>query len=162
MRTPISRLICLGALFTTIAASPAWSLQPTNDELKLAQTWAQGKLTGETGTTAPLPFSFTYDGRASAEAIKSWKMELASRKIDETRTEHATTWTDPATGLSVRCVAVEYTDFPVVEWTLRFPQRGNEGHADHREHSGHRCGIRRPRQGPNRPAKQHRRSVHTG
>ncbi len=34
------------------------------------------------------------------------------------------TWTDPATGLIVRCESIEYKDFPVVEWTLHLKNGG--------------------------------------
>ncbi|HUT88320.1 MAG TPA: hypothetical protein VMY37_02390, partial [Thermoguttaceae bacterium] len=33
-------------------------------------------------------------------------------------------WTDPKTGLEVRCVAVDYADYPVVEWTLLIENTG--------------------------------------
>ena len=38
-------------------------------------------------------------------------------------------WTDRRTGLEVRCVSVEYTDFPVVEWTVYFKNTGNRNTA---------------------------------
>ena len=44
----------------------------------------------------------------------------ASRQLDGQRTEHTLTYTDPKTGLVVRCVGIEYRDFPTVEWTLYF------------------------------------------
>ena len=47
-------------------------------------------------------------------------MKRASRKLDEHRTERTLTYTDPKTGLVLRCVGVEYGDFPTVEWTLYF------------------------------------------
>jgi len=67
-----------------------------------------------------LPFSFTYDGRPSAELLPTWTCARASSKLDETRTQHVVTYTDPKTGLELRCVAIEYLDFPTVEWTLYF------------------------------------------
>jgi alpha-galactosidase len=65
-----------------------------------------------------LPFSFVYGGRASAELLRAWPTGITRRPIDDARTEHTGTWVDPATGLQVRCVAVEYDDYPVVEWTV--------------------------------------------
>ena len=47
-----------------------------------------------------------------------------SRKLDDQRTERTLTWTDPKTGLEVRCVSVDYSDFPVVEWTVYFKNTG--------------------------------------
>ena len=77
-------------------------------------------------TTDP-PFSFNYGDRSSAELLKSWKVERASRKLDDRRTERTLSYTDPESGLVVRCVAVEYHDFPTVEWTLYLK---NAGEAD--------------------------------
>jgi alpha-galactosidase len=65
-------------------------------------------------------FSFTYDGKPSAELLKTWTLSRAARQIDENRIEHTLTYTDPKTGLVLRCVGVEYRDFPTVEWTLYF------------------------------------------
>lgn len=71
-----------------------------------------------------LPFSFVYDGKPSAELLKAWKHERRSRKLDEQRTERVSVWTDPATGFQLRCGAIEYVDFPTVEWTLQFKNAG--------------------------------------
>ena len=45
---------------------------------------------------------------------------VTSRSLDSQRTEHTLTYTDPKTGLELRCVGVEFRDFPAVEWTLYF------------------------------------------
>jgi alpha-galactosidase len=70
------------------------------------------------------PFSFTYGGKPSAELLKAWNLKRETRKLDDARTEITLTWTDAATGLQVRCVAIEYADFPTVEWTLHFKNTG--------------------------------------
>jgi alpha-galactosidase len=82
-----------------------------------------GPLGGAFSTQAP--FSFRYDGKDSAELLKSWRLERASRRLDAARTEHVATYTDPQTGLSVRCVGVAYSDFPVVEWTVYLKNTGS-------------------------------------
>ena len=48
-------------------------------------------------------------------------------QLDEARRRHELRYREPETGLEVRCVAVEYLDFPTVEWTLYFK---NTGEAD--------------------------------
>jgi len=68
-------------------------------------------------TTEPF-FSFTFDGKPSTELLKTWDRKHTARKLDGHRTEHTLALTDPRTGLAVRCVAVQYGDFPVVEWTV--------------------------------------------
>jgi alpha-galactosidase len=76
-------------------------------------------------TTDP-PFSFTYGNQSSAQQLEQWEFERAARKLDDQRTERTLTYTDPKSGLAVRCVAVEYHDFPTVEWTLYLENRGTE------------------------------------
>jgi alpha-galactosidase len=80
------------------------------------------------------PFSFVFDGQPSSELLKHWKLERASRQLAGVgspspeaargKTEHTLTWTDPASGLQLHCVALEYHDFPTVEWTLYFKNTG--------------------------------------
>ena len=70
------------------------------------------------------PFSFRYGGKPSGELLPAWKLERNSRKLDETRTERTLVWTDPQTGLQVLCAAIEYADFPTVEWTVHFKNTG--------------------------------------
>jgi alpha-galactosidase len=70
------------------------------------------------------PFSFDYGGRPSSELLKTWKLQQASKKLDHRRIERTLSYTDPKTGLLARCVGIEYTDFPTVEWTLYFKNTG--------------------------------------
>ena len=70
--------------------------------------------------TSELPISFVYGGQSSDDLLAVWPKKTAQRKLDSSRTEHTCTWTDARTGLEVRCVAVEYRDFPVAEWTVFF------------------------------------------
>jgi alpha-galactosidase len=71
------------------------------------------------------PLSFTYGGAASAELLPTWRLERASREVDGRRVAHTLTWTDPATGLELRSEAMVYRDFPAVEWTPYFRNRGS-------------------------------------
>ena len=64
------------------------------------------------------PFSFRYGDRDSAELLPAWHVERTTRKLNAEETEYVSIYTDPQTGLVVRCVAVAYLDFPVVEWTV--------------------------------------------
>jgi alpha-galactosidase len=74
------------------------------------------------GTTPP--FAFTYDGKPSELLLPHWKVTRSTRKLDTNRIEHSLVYSDPATLLEVRCVAVEYRDFPTVEWTVHFKNQG--------------------------------------
>ena len=74
------------------------------------------------GSLAPLgprpPFSLTYGGKRSSDFLGQWKLERATRKLDDARTERTLTYTDPDSGLVLRCVSVQYEGFPTVEWVL--------------------------------------------
>ena len=67
-----------------------------------------------------LPFSFVYGGRSSDDLLAGWPKETFSRTLDAFRTEHTVRWIEAKSGLEVRFVAVEYNDFPAVEWTVYF------------------------------------------
>jgi len=74
---------------------------------------------------ASVLLSFTYNGQPSDKLLSTWGHKDEPKKLDDTRTQYTTTWTDPKTGLEVRLVAVEYSDFPVVEWTVWFKNTGS-------------------------------------
>ncbi|HPA16727.1 MAG TPA: alpha-galactosidase [Verrucomicrobiae bacterium] len=119
----IARAIRLGAF--AVCLNP-WILRaaaPSADEMALARGWAEENL----GQSAKAwPFSFVYDGRPSTELLRSGQTRHASRVIDADRVQRTSIFTDPATGLEVRCVSIEYRDFPTVEWTVYFKNRGDK------------------------------------
>jgi alpha-galactosidase len=82
-------------------------------------------LAGAEIATEP-PFTFMLDGKPWAELIKTWQVERSRHELDANRTEHVVTYSDPKTGLEARCRAVEYRDFPTVEWTVYFKNSGQE------------------------------------
>jgi alpha-galactosidase len=99
--------------------------------------WADAKVTLQDGkevwlgdlTILPsrpggLPFSFLYGNTPSGALLPGWTKNETSEKLDAQRTRRTLTWTDPATGLEVRCARVEYSDFPTVEWTVYFKNTG--------------------------------------
>ncbi|MDP7619654.1 MAG: alpha-galactosidase [Dehalococcoidia bacterium] len=76
--------------------------------------------------TAPIPFSFVYDGRQSGDLLGTWDATTAARGLDHFRTERVCTFTDPATGLEVRCEAIAYQDSPAIEWVLHLTNTGDK------------------------------------
>ena len=64
------------------------------------------------------PFSFLYGGRPFAGLAPAWDVARETEPLDKGRTRHTLTYTDPTTGLVVRCVADAYSDSPAVEWTV--------------------------------------------
>ncbi|HEY3284319.1 MAG TPA: alpha-galactosidase [Armatimonadota bacterium] len=103
-----------------LAAPAAWSLSPNAEEIRSAKQYLAPVISSE---AERLPFSFTYGGRPSAELLPRWKRKQTKRSSGG-RTLHKVTWTDAGTGLELRCEAVEYRDFPTVEWTLYFRNTG--------------------------------------
>ena len=75
--------------------------------------------------TTDAPFSFIYNGKPSSELLKTWKFSKSKKKLDDNRIQHTLTYTDPDTGLQVKCVGVEYNDYPTVEWTVYFKNTGS-------------------------------------
>ncbi len=73
----------------------------------------------------PLPFSFFYDNRSSDEFLSTWKFEEQRDTLKPDRTTRVRTYTDPKTGLIVRCTVVEYKNYPTLEWTLVFKNTGS-------------------------------------
>ena len=71
-------------------------------------------------------FSFTYGQQPSGGLLAVWPRQSQITKLPKGRTQHTLTWADAKSGLEVRCVAVEYADFPVVEWTVYFKNRGRQ------------------------------------
>ena len=70
------------------------------------------------------PFSFSCGGRASSEFLGQWKLERETKKLDDQREQHTLNWSDPQSGLRVRCVGLQYHDYPTVEWTVYFKNTG--------------------------------------
>jgi alpha-galactosidase len=101
------------------------ALSPSRDEMQDAKAWLDASLKPASNHNSA-PFSFTYNGKAASTLVGTWKCEDTERKLDAVRTERTRTYTDPKTGLVVRCVFVQYADFPVVEWTLYLKNTGKQ------------------------------------
>lgn len=71
-----------------------------------------------------LLFSFRYGEKTSDELLATWKFSQTTRKLDSSRTQTTQTYTDPKTGLQMKCVLVKYSDYPTVEWTVYFKNTG--------------------------------------
>ena len=69
--------------------------------------------------------SFRYAGVPSSELLPGWrKAPIETTALPGGRTQRVVTWSDPASGLEVRLVAVDYSDYPAVEWTAYLKNRG--------------------------------------
>jgi len=119
-----SRIVSAGTMFLVTLCAAEGSVTP--DEMKWKEQWVGENLAREDQKEATPAFSFVYDGKLSGALLPDWPRKDETKKLDESRTRHSITWTDPRTRLEVRCVAVEYADFPVVEWTVYFRNTGKE------------------------------------
>ena len=114
-------IVSLAVALSLCLASPAWAVSPNTEELDNARNWSSEHLGGD---PAALPFSFTFGGRSSAELLNRWPLEQSTSNLDEQRVRRTLKYTDPQSKVEVRCEAIEYLDFPTVEWTLYFRNTG--------------------------------------
>src|SRR5690348_10303075 len=112
-------LVLIG-IFLARLAQTARSVTPTKDEMNMVRQWLSNRFEGN---VSALPFSFLLDGQSSSNLLTGWKFKESSRTL-EGRSERTVSFTDPRSGLKVRCVAIGYDDFPTVEWTLYFKNTG--------------------------------------
>ena len=103
-------VVFLGGMMAAVAHS-AITVSP--GEMAQKNQWMQQHLLTAAN---PPPFSFTYGGQPSSTVLPPWMRVKADAILDKSRTQHVVTWTNGV--LQVRCVAVEYNDFPMVEWTV--------------------------------------------
>jgi len=91
-------------------------------DMKVKSGWVQIHLLNKNPI---LPFSFIYDGKSSAELLNKWEKKIETKKPDKDRTQHHLIWRDGTTALEVHCIAIEYSDYPSVEWTVYFRNTGS-------------------------------------
>jgi alpha-galactosidase len=120
-RAVLAGLMLVAANGATGAEKAAPAESPKNEEMKMKNQWVQEHLAD---AKAKWPFSFVYDGKASEALLSEWPKKAESKRLDANRTQHTLIWTDPKTRLEVRCVAVDYADYPAVEWTVYFKNTG--------------------------------------
>jgi alpha-galactosidase len=128
-----------GAREFTLRLAPVGERPPAYQKDWDQADWADAEVTLQDGSvlrlgelrigapaapSADVPFSFVYGGRPSAEFLKNWVVQRSTRRLDDQRTEIKVTYTDPATQLIVRCVVLQYDDFPIAEWTVYFKNGG--------------------------------------
>lgn len=112
-----SFVICTIAIVLLLAVAPVMAVRPSEDEMKVARGWVAEHFGKDESS---LPYSFVYDEKPSRDLLRSWKSECTIRRLDANRTQITQTYIDSSTGLQLRCVRVEYSDYPAVEWTLWF------------------------------------------
>ena len=120
----VARTILVGGFLMAALTLSAGAAVPSPDEMKMKLDWARRNLFADAAARPAPPISFVYDGHPSAALLAAWDHKAETRRLDDARSQATQTWTDAATGLQVRLVAVEYADYPVVEWTAFFKNTG--------------------------------------
>jgi alpha-galactosidase len=115
----LSTTICL-FMWAVVSFNALAGLPPASD-FRAASRWGASHLRS---AKSALPFSFAYDNARSVDLLRSWQFTSSTRKLGAAKAERTLIWTDPTTKLSVRCVVVEYQDFPAIEWTVYFRNTG--------------------------------------
>ena len=110
-------LLAMLCWFGSAALAAEVQQQATQGAKDMKNAWIEKHLINGKSS---LPFSFTYDGQPSAKVLAGWPVKVADERLDAQRMRRTIQWTDPKTGLEVRCVVVDYADYPVVEWTVWF------------------------------------------
>jgi len=102
------------------------AVSPSRGELEHAREWARTNFS-TMGPAAKLPpFSFVYGGKPSSALLKGWRVSVGSPARRGAVSQQSFVYTDPATGLELRCEVTRYADSPAVEWVLYFKNTGRE------------------------------------
>ncbi|MGB9598155.1 MAG: alpha-galactosidase, partial [Candidatus Poribacteria bacterium] len=71
------------------------------------------------------PFSFKYANKHCDSILHTWNKESKIEKIDTDRQKIITTWLDQGTSLKLTFEAIQFFDYPAIEWILYFENIGN-------------------------------------
>ena len=71
----------------------------------------------------PFGISFVYGGSNSAAVMPKWSRQAREQQVDSKRTRRDLTYRDPSSGLEIRVEAVQFSDFPAVEWVAYLSNR---------------------------------------
>jgi alpha-galactosidase len=109
------------------AAAAAQGADMNDPSIKAMNAWVGEHLPNVAkAAPSPLPFSFAVGKTPSAAFIAGCKFTSETKPLDKVRTQHTLTWKDAPTGLEVRCIAMQYSDYPTIEWTLWFKNAGRQ------------------------------------
>ena len=102
-------------ILTGISKSQSVESIPSGNEsvsLWVKEHFAKGKIP---------PFSFLYGGKSSDTFIKGWQFSAEKLKSDtQDADKFVFTYSGINSGLKVKCYLTSFSDFPAVEWVLKF------------------------------------------
>jgi alpha-galactosidase len=109
-------------LAVRLVSTPLMGEVMSNQDTPAKEQWVKNRVVGSRSKVAP--FSFEYGGNPDAKLLDTWSRIAQTRQLDAIRKEYTVTWRDRRTGLEIRYVVIDWADFPVVEWTVYFKNRG--------------------------------------
>jgi alpha-galactosidase len=118
--------LCIATALIPSALEPAAgsaAVAVKREEMQRRNIWMKEQLLDD---KPQCPFSFVYGNEASATFLAAWPKTAETKRRDGARMQHTLTWTDPNTGLEVRCVVVEYADLPAMDWVLHLSNTGGK------------------------------------
>ncbi len=73
------------------------------------------------------PFSFIFNGKRSDEFISTWQFETEKLMPSDLDTDETSfLYSDPQSGLVVKCIVTTFNDFPAVEWVIKFSNKSGK------------------------------------
>ena len=119
---PSAKLLAACAILAIIChAFQSFAATPTADEMSRRSAWLEGYVGSRAATPA---FSFAYGGHDAGRSLVKWKRTASTHAFAD-RTLHATSFTDPQTGLVARCEVAEFRDHAAVEWVVYLKNTGS-------------------------------------
>lgn len=103
--------------------APAGTIVPTDTERTETRQWASTHFDSPEGVP---PFSFTCDGKPFPFALANKRIIGESSAEHSACARYSVIWTDPVSGLEVRCQTSVYSDYPVAEWVVYLTNTGKE------------------------------------
>lgn len=70
------------------------------------------------------PLSFLYDGQPAGKLLPTWKRTVGKATKEAGKERRSVTYSDPATGLEIRCDVTLFDAYPAVEWIVWFKNTG--------------------------------------
>jgi len=116
-------LLAVAAFAFAAGAGRVQGVTPVPDEFLARNDWVE-KAFGASATARPAWFSFRYQGKESTTLLKSWSRRVAKPARAQSSTRYTEIFQDPETGLEARVEAVQFHDWPAVEWVVHLSNTG--------------------------------------
>ncbi len=115
-----------GLFLAPLLAIASASTRPLPGEFRLTHDWVTSHFgNGKSALNTQPPFSFKIGGREWSDSRFKWVTKSAIHRLDTRRIERTNIYSEASTALQVKCTSIEWTDYPVVEWSFRILNVGN-------------------------------------